>query len=172
MSIGIIIALILFISIFALFAKNKEGNSNENDVKDDSENNEIEELFFKEVSSGKEKYRFLKISSQFDLMFIKSLFQSESIPYYVEFEKISRTRPGMYVGDLGNYNLLYILDDDYDDALEVVKNYMQTKKHNKENISENKENIRNLSEVIIGNWKVPSATDIDGIEIMYKENDK
>jgi hypothetical protein len=103
-------------------------------------------------------------------MFIKSLFQSENIPYYVEFENTSRMRPGMYVGDLGNYNLLYILDEDYNDAIKVVKKYIATKKkNNNKNVSEN---IRNVSEILIGNWKVPSATDTNGIEIIYKSKRK
>jgi ABC-type antimicrobial peptide transport system permease subunit len=171
MTTGIIIIAIILIIIFALLGKNNEENKNE--AVETSENNdmainEIEEQFFNEVNNGKEKYRFLKIDNQFDLMFIKSLFQSEDIPYYVEFENISRIRPGMYVGDLGNYNLLYILDDDYNDALKIVKKYIRTKKENKKDNENKKENIRNLAEVLFGNWKVPSASDTNGIEVLYK----
>ncbi|MDR2922025.1 MAG: hypothetical protein LBU85_01640 [Treponema sp.] len=127
-------------------------------------------IFFYEVSNGKKKYKFLKIDNQFDLMFIKSIFQSENMPYYVEFENISKIRPGMYIGDLGNYTLLYILDEDYDDAIKVIKNYLKTKRTNNEN---NKtESVRNIFEILFGNWKVPSARDTNGIEIIYKNKKK
>jgi hypothetical protein len=165
MNISIIIFALILIGIFALFGRNET----ENDIaNEDYKNNEIEDQFFDKVKNGKEKYKLLKIDNQFDLMFIKSLFQSENIPYYVEFEQISRMRPGMYIGDLGNYNLLYILDEDYNDAIKVVKKYIKRKKDTIKN-ENTKENIRNFVEVFFANWKVPSASDTNGIEIIYKK---
>jgi DNA gyrase/topoisomerase IV subunit B len=102
-------------------------------------------------------------------MFIKSLFQSENIPYYIEFENISRMRPGMYIGDLGNYNLVYILEKDYHDALKIVKKYIQGKKRSKINKNNKTENIRNFAEVLFANWAVPSSNAVSGIEILYKK---
>jgi hypothetical protein len=172
MGFSIIIFALILITIFALFSRNR-GNTDIKTKRDFDENieiNEVEEKFFDEVHNGKMKYKFLKIDNQFDLMFVKSLFQSENVPYYVEFENISRMRPGMYIGDLGNYNLLYILEEDYDDALKIIKSYIERK--NKSQTQDGKENIRNFSEVLIGNWKVPSANDINGIEIMYKPKNK
>ncbi|MDR2897491.1 MAG: hypothetical protein LBU99_01660 [Spirochaetaceae bacterium] len=172
MAITIILFIALALCIFGIIAKNKTENT-ENDVNEtaseeedigDDEYNEVEETFFSEVSGGKEKYQFLKIHNQFDLLFIKSIFQSENIPFYVEFEHISKIRPGMYIGDLGNYTLLYILDENYNDAVELVENYLNTKKTN----TEKRKPIRNTAEILFGNWKVPSATDTDGIEILYK----
>jgi hypothetical protein len=172
MAIAGTVFILTFICFFILFGKKKSENNNDEELSDnDSEengNNEIEEQFYNEVRNGKEKYKFLKIDNQFDLMFIKSLFQSENIPYYIEFENISRMRPGMYVGDLGNYNLLYILDEDYNDAVEIVQEYIKTKKETS-NENGNKETIRNISEVLLANWKVPSANDTNGIEIIYKK---
>ena len=172
MNIGIMIVIFVLIGFFALFFRNKDENDGEkNEIEDDNfkekcEKNKVEEQFFNAVNNGREKYMFLKIDNQFDLMFIKSLFQSENIPYYVEFENISRIRPGMYVGDLGNYNLLYILEEDYNDAIKVVRNYIKGKTNNKK--ENGKENIRNFGEVLFGNWKVPSASETNGIEIIYK----
>jgi hypothetical protein len=173
-SFGIIIFVLISLSIFALFARNRTNidDKTEKDFEENIETNEIEERFFDEVRNGKGKYKFLKIDNQFDLMFIKSLFQSENIPYYIEFENISRMRPGMYIGDLGNYNLLYILDEDYNDAIKIVKKYIKTKRNNKSETKTGKENIRNFTEVLIGNWKVPSANDTNGIEIIYKLKNK
>ena len=176
MNVGIIIVILVLVCFFRLFFRNKDENDGENNnsaddnFDGDHENNKIEEQFFEAVNSGKEKYMFLKIDNQFDLMFIKSLFQSEHIPYYVEFENITKIRPGMYIGDLGNYNLLYILDEDYNDAVEVVRNYIEGKRDNTNKNENAKENIINIGEILIGNWKVPSASETNGIEIIYKEN--
>jgi hypothetical protein len=177
MIIGIIILAIISFCLYGLFAGRRAENDNSiNKIKsdnleednEDGKYNEIEEKFFYEVSSGKARYKFLKIDNQFDLMFIKSIFQSENIPYYVEFETISKIRPGIYLGDLGNYTLLYILDEDYDDAIKIIKNYLETKRTSKED--DKLENARNFFEVLFGNWKVPSARDTNGIEVIYKKN--
>ena len=174
MAFGIIF--IFLVIIFALISKINIENSykNKEDRKriDTKIYSNIEEQFFIDVNNGKEKIKYLKIDNQFDLMFIKSLFQSENIPFYIEFEHISRMRPGMYVGDLGNYNLLYILKEDYIIANEIVSEYIKKKfnvvsiEHNKN--KERKEKVRNIFEILFGNWKVPSANDTHGIEILYK----
>ena len=104
-------------------------------------------------------------------MFIKSIFQAERIPYHVDFEHISRLIPGMELGGLGNGNKFYILDEDYSRALKLVNEYIETKKLNNKNDDTGKKIIRNLSEVLIRNWKVPSATDIGGIQILYKNTE-
>jgi hypothetical protein len=170
MNIGIILVVLVIILFFAIINSNKdENNSHKEDIEiNEKTTNEIEELFFQETSNGEEKYKFLKIDNQFDLMFVKSLFQSENIPYYVEFENISRMRPGMYIGDLGNYNLVYILEKDYNDALEVVKHYIKTKKKNRINETDKKEKPRNVAEVLFGNWTIPASNGTGGIEIIYK----
>ena len=168
-----VIILIFIIALFGRIRNEKDRGKTGKNIQDNNktvENKEIEEIFFKEVSNGKEKIRFLKIDNQFDLMFIKSIFQSENIPYYIEFENISRMRPGMYVGDLGNYNLVHILEKDYDNAIKIVKEYIKNKKNNIEN-TENikKEYVRNIFEILFGGWKVPSASDTHGIEIIFKK---
>jgi hypothetical protein len=174
MNIGIILVVLIIILFFAIINRNRdENNSYKEDIEiNEKTTNEIEELFFQETSNGEKKYKFLKIDNQFDLMFIKSLFQSEQIPYYVEFENISRMKPGMYpgmyIGDLGNYNLVYILEKDYNDALEVVKNYIKIKKKNRINETDKKEKARNVVEVLLGNWTVPASNGTGGIEIIYK----
>jgi hypothetical protein len=175
MNTGALIFIIVLIFIFTLFSRIRTNNKKEDSEKDSDIDNidnddtvEMENVFFEEVNNGKPKRRFLKIDNQFDLMFIKSLFQSESIPYYTEFEKISGIRPGMYIGDLGNYNLLYILEEDYDDALEIIQEYIEKKKTSKTE-NGNKESLRNIAEVVFGNWRVPSASDTNGVEIIYKK---
>jgi hypothetical protein len=77
-------------------------------------------------------------------------------------------RPGMYLGDLGVYSLLYILEKDYEDAIVVVNDYKKNKrKEYKERDA--KKRVRNLFEIIVGKWKVPASDDIDGIEIIQRK---
>jgi len=45
--------------------------------------NEMEIIFFNEISKDNRPYKLLGIYFPFDLMIIKSLFMSEQIPYYV-----------------------------------------------------------------------------------------
>jgi hypothetical protein len=171
MNVGLIIIVILGLIIFAFVSKNRTENNVKikNNGTDTLDNNIIEDKFFERVSSGETRLPFLKIDNQFDLMFIKSLFQSEQIPYYIDFEHISKVRPGMMIGDLGNYNLLYILENDYDDALEVIHTYLENK-INEYNGKDEKG--KHLIEILFSNWKVPSAGDIDGLRILYKSNNE
>jgi hypothetical protein len=177
MSIEILLFVFALVFVFGLIARKRTENlENENKTEDDTQENdlmennknEMEEMFFHEVSNGKERYRFLIIDNQFDLMFVKSLFQSENIPYYIEFEHVSSIRPGMFIGDLGNYNVLYILDEDYNDAIKVIKSYIETKRKNTE--PQVAENARNLAEIALMNWRVPSANDTNGIHVLTRNS--
>jgi len=119
--------IILLVLCYLFFTKNKK-SKNRSDTEIDQING-IEDKFFEGVNNGKEKIQFLKIDNQMDLVFIKSLFQAENIPCYVEFETVSRVRPSINLGDLGNYTLLYILEEDYDDALKVVEDYLESREN-------------------------------------------
>ena len=62
---------------------------------------------------------------------------------------------------------IYILEKDYNDALSIIEEY-------KKNNNKEKQSIRKPFEVLFGNWTVPDANTIDGIEIYYmskNEND-
>jgi hypothetical protein len=171
MNIGLIVIVIFGLIIFAFFSKYRTENNVQikNNGTDTLDNNIIEDEFFERVSLGETRLPFLKIDNQFDLIFIKSLFQSEQIPYYIDFEHISKVRPGMMIGDLGNYNLLYILENDYDDALKVVHTYLENKMNE---YNGKDEKGKHLIEILFSNWKVPSAGDIDGFRILYKSNNE
>ena len=171
MTIGLIVLLVILICVVALIGRINNIETDEmglDEKLETSTNEDIQEQFFESVRNGKEKIKFLKLRNQFDLMFIKSLFQSENIPYYLEFEKMSKIRPGMNIGALGSFCLLYILKDDYYDAIKVVENYKNKKQYNNNNdVNDNiRKNSRNITEIFFGNWTVPSAKDIDGIEII------
>jgi hypothetical protein len=89
-------------------------------------NNEVEELFFIKIYEGSYPYKLLSIYIPFDLMMIKSLLISTMIPYYVEFEHIMGLVPLFYCINYNNANL-YILEEDYNDAILVIKNHLKNK---------------------------------------------
>jgi hypothetical protein len=175
MHIGLIATLAIVIVLF-IFLKNMLQNDDKNELdnnteneditkKDNEEEIEMEEIFYKEVRNGEKTYQLLNVYNQFDLMFVKSIFQSEQIPYNIESENVSRIRPGMQVGSFGNADI-YILDKDYDDAIKIIEEYKQNKLDN----YKEKQTIRKPLEVLFGSWTVPEASDINGIEIKYKNN--
>ncbi|GHV06958.1 hypothetical protein FACS189485_16390 [Spirochaetia bacterium] len=169
MNIGLIIFFSMVIILWAILKKKTQNEkTEENNVVEEfdpkNDTNEIEEIFYEEVRNGEKTYKLMNVINQFDLMFVKSLFQSEQIPYYIEGEHISQIRPGMQIGSFGNASV-YILEKDYNDAINVIENY---RKNKKENYKE-KQSIRKPLEVIGGNWVVPEANDINGIEILYKK---
>jgi hypothetical protein len=127
--------------------------------------NEMEKKFFDEISEKNMPYKLLNIYFPFDLMIIKSLFISEQIPYYVEFDHFMGVRPFVQIINYNNTNL-YILEEDYNDAIIILGNYIETKSLNKYN---NKERIRNIFELLLINWVVLSPQNNLGIEINYKK---
>jgi len=129
-----------------------------------SDYNVIEKLFFEKIKEGNISYKLLSIYTPFDLMMIKSLFISENIPYYVEFEHLMGLRP--FVQSL-NYNdvKFYILEEDYNDAIIVINSYIENKNLNEYKI---KSVLRNVFEYLIIAWIVPSPQNYLGIDVSYK----
>lgn len=87
---------------------------------------DVEEMFLNEVKRGEKTCKLMCVFDQIDLLFIKSLFQSESIPYYIESEHVSQIKPGVQIGCFGNQDF-YILQKDYDDALSIIEKYRKNK---------------------------------------------
>ncbi|MDR1316916.1 MAG: DUF2007 domain-containing protein [Spirochaetales bacterium] len=172
MYIGSIICVIIVIIVWAVVRNGSQNDDKKgNNMKDpdametNEENIEMADIFYEEAGNGGKTYRLLNVFNQFDLMFVKSLFQSEQIPYYIEREHLSRIRPGMQIGSFGNADV-YILEKDYDDAIKIIEEYRENiiKNHDKK-----QKTIRKSLEVIAGNWTVPEADDINGIVINYKK---
>ena len=85
-------------------------------TKNDPENDdstEMENVFYEEVRKGEKYCKLTYIFDQYNLMFIKSLFQSEQIPYRIDSEYSSKIYPGIKMG-------VYILEKDYDDAVKII----------------------------------------------------
>jgi hypothetical protein len=140
-------------------------NNNRKTTEEVLDYNEIENIFFDKVSEKNRPYKLLNIYFPFDLMIIKSLLLSEQIPYYVEFEHFMAVKSFIQIINYNNTNL-YILEEDYNDAIIVVENYLKTKTLDKYKI---KEAVRNLFELLLINWVVLSPQNNLGIEINYKK---
>jgi hypothetical protein len=130
--------------------------------------NEMEEIFFDKISEENRPYKLLNIYFPLDLMMIKSLFMSEQIPYYIEFEHFMGVRPFVQIINYNNTNL-YILEEDYNDAIIILENYLEAKTLENNNI---KERIRNIFELLLINWVVLSPNNNLGIEIKYKKEER
>jgi len=156
---GIVIIIAYFIIRF--FPKKKKVIEKETLDYDDIENN-----FFEEVKKGKSRYKLLEIYTSFDLMMIKSLFISESIPHYIEFGHLMKLYPFLHCQNYNNANM-YILEEDYDDSINVIRNYIKNK-----NLSEYKLRSvgRNVFEYFIMAYVVPSPQNHLGIDVNSMNN--
>jgi hypothetical protein len=169
MYIGLMILAIIAVIIWALIKNiSTADNARNNDQTVEScdrandEDNDMAKVFHEEIQNGSKPYKLMNIYNQFDLMLIKSLFQSEHLPYFIEFEHTSRIRPS--IGSFGKC-CIYILEKDYDDAIIIINGY---RKNKGEKHVEN-DTIRKPLEVLFGTYIVPEASDIDGIEIIYRK---
>jgi hypothetical protein len=168
MNIGLIILIVVILILWAIMKNITQDNSRIEDTIDNKEekkldNNiiEMKEVFYQEIEKGEKTYYLMDILNQFDLMFVKSLFQSEKIPYFIELEHISKIRPGMQIGNAG----AYILEKDYDNAVKIIEEYMKNKSKN----YNDKQTIRKPLEILFGGWSVPEANDTGGIILKYKK---
>jgi hypothetical protein len=92
----------------------------------DEEKIEMENVFFDEVTKGEKPCKIMDVYDQVDLMFVKSLFQSEQIPYKIEFEHGST----IYAGSPAIETAVYVLEKDHDDAIKILDEYAKSKLKN------------------------------------------
>jgi hypothetical protein len=92
----------------------------------DGEKIEMENIFFSEVKKGEKPYKLIDVYDQVDLMFVKSLFQSEQIPYKTEFEHGST----IYAGTPAIETAVYVLEKDREDAIKIMEEYTKSKLKN------------------------------------------
>jgi hypothetical protein len=133
MHIGLVIFATIVIILWAVIKNRLQDNNKKDDnveiqgtIETNKENTEMIDMFYEEVKNGENIYKLMNVFNQFDLMFIKSLFQSEQIPYHMESEHLSKMRPGMQIGSFGNADI-YILEKDYNDAIKIIEEYRKTK---------------------------------------------
>jgi hypothetical protein len=92
----------------------------------DEEKVEMENIFFDEVEKGEKTCKLLDVYDQVDIMFVKSLFQSEQIPYKIEFEHGST----LYAGTSVIETAVYVLEKDHEDAIKILDEYTKSKLKN------------------------------------------
>ena len=126
----------------------------------DANEYEMENRFYEEVKSGKKICTAARIFSQFDAMFIKSMLQSAGIPFHVE-------SAYMGIGGIRKNRdtiqaLVSVLDEDYEDAVLVITEYINTKAKDAD-LSK----TRNVMEGVMRGWYDPPSGG-EGIEIIKK----
>jgi hypothetical protein len=87
---------------------------------------EMEDIFLNEIKKGEKSCKLIDVYDQVDLMFIKSLFQSEQIPYKIEFEHGST----LYAGTSIIETTVYILEKDLEDVNKILEEYNKSKLKN------------------------------------------
>lgn len=117
---AIIILLIVIIPIVKRVVDKNKGKREAPQAEDASV--EMEKVFLDKVQNGSSSVRLTTLYGQTDVMLIKSILQSEQIPYRVEFENITRLRTGFALGDFYG-SVLYVLEEDRDDAMKVLDAY-------------------------------------------------
>ncbi len=163
MNIGILVVIILTVIVFALIFSKRDDNQ-ELESEDSEDIVEMEKVFFEKIQAEhKAQYQLASIYSQYDVMFIKSLFQSEQIPFHIEYENVSRLIPGLRAPNYNN-TVLTILEDDYDDAVKILEEYIRSKSNSEDT---NQDRIRNIAEIAIAGRRIPSSSE-NTIEIYYK----
>ncbi|MCL2801197.1 MAG: hypothetical protein FWD28_05525 [Treponema sp.] len=153
-----------FIFLFVYFIIICLIKNNKNKEKEVLDYNEIENIYFQKIREGSKSYKLLRIYSPFDLMMIKSFFISENIPYYIEFEHLMKVYPVIHCPNYNNSSI-NILDEDYNDAIEVINNYIKSREQKKYGF---KGLCRGVLEMALMMWVVPSCQNQLGIEVNYK----
>lgn len=150
---------LVWLPIILHFRKN--GTSEENEI---LTYNEMEKQFFERISEKNKPCKLLNIYFPYDLMLIKSMFLTTQIPYYVEFEHRMSLEPCIHIINCNNTNV-YILEEDYRDAIRLIQDYLKTKALINYKV---KEKIRNAFELLVLGWVVLSPKSNLGIEVIYR----
>jgi len=123
-----------------------------------------EDSFFFEIGRGKKAYRVASVFNQFDILLLKSLFQSANIPAYFQ----SETSVRIQLASTGGRRVaafLNILAEDYDDAVSVLESFRVNKRNvNRRNENEDQNAIRETLDELI----VPSSRE-DSLIIHYRK---
>lgn len=121
---GLLFAYVLHIK-FSDSKKEKQAKK----LSEEAENlKDFDEDFFKATQQGEPYLLFLSLASWSDVSFIRSILQASQIPTYCEGEHMNN----IYGGIAGTQTAvvatkLYILAKDYDNASELIKDYIANK---------------------------------------------
>lgn len=153
----IMFGIVLIIIYYWYFTNNKMSSvTNE-------QNFDMENIFIEEVSAGEKSSRIAFIYSLSDLIILKSLFQSEQIPFFCEFEHLSKIKTGLPIEQINNV-IFNVLDKDISDALFLINEYRKNKMNNIDTLTK----VRSIFEFIFIFNAVPSA-ESNSIRLLVKD---
>lgn len=155
-------------------------NSNFDDINEDSlpltdeaENyTQIEEKFFENVRNGKKYQHFLNLSAQIDCFMIRSMLASMDIPTYTEGENVNNIYGGASTCLTSVFKIkLYILIEDYEEAFEVVKDYINNKA---ETLAERdgKDKYIKVFELLAAPYIISNSQEMLGIVVLPKKTEE
>ena len=144
----------------------KEIENEINEIDTDVDFTNFEDKFFQEVNKGKAYQHFLNLNSDVDCMFIRSVLSSMDIPTYIEGEHANRIF-GFRNANLLNIKL-YILVEDYDEALITVKDYVKNKIESNSAEKDTPDYQKNL-DLLLASLFLPTTQDVFGIKILEKK---
>lgn len=102
-------------------------NAESDDAADD-EAPDFEEAFFARCQQGEEEQHFLNLASQQDAAILQSLLYSADIPSRIDSDIMNKIYGGTASAATGIFCIrLYILQNDYDAALAIVRDYAREK---------------------------------------------
>ena len=104
-------------------------------------------------SGGRTQIRFIRVYSPVDLMIIRSMFDSEGIETYAEYESINSLFPGLRVPGYTD-TVISIFEDKLDEAKEIAEDYLSALRNNE--TQRIKDMLRNLGELNIAGYAIPS----------------
>lgn len=158
-----------------IFDKFRNENANDDVGEEIIDYTDFEDKMIEQVQDGKKYQHFLNIANKTDCALIRSMLSSAEIYSYTEHEKANE----LYGGFAATINQmfcikLYILVEDYDEALEIVTDYLKSKisKLNKESEDKKyKETLKKLASIAAAPYCIDKDEEFCGIAIMKKEKD-
>lgn len=136
----------------------------------------FEEKFYERVKQGEQYQLFIKISSKQDCVMIRSMLVSAEIPTYTESEHMN----GVYGGFSGTVNTvfairLFILVDDYEEAYQIVREYIENKKNTLKLENQKNENVgtkvlKDVVSILVAPYPIFKEQEILGMTIYPRKN--
>lgn len=155
-------------------------NSNFDDINEDSlpftdeaeDYTQIEEKFFESVRNGKKYQHFLNLSAQIDCFMIRSMLASMDIPTYTEGENVNNIYGGASTCLTSVFKIkLYILIEDYEEAFEVVKDYIKNKAETLAG-RDGKDKYIKVFELLAAPYIISNSQEMLGIVVLPKKTEE
>lgn len=174
---GIVWILFSIVKFFLdkIFDKIRNANIKDDVGEEKIDYTDFEDKMIDQVQDGKKYQHFLNIGNRADCALIRSMLSSADIYSYTENEKVNT----LYGGFAGTINQmfcikLYILTDDYEEALEIVSDFIKSKiarLSKKSDKSKFEKTLKTLAKIAAAPYLVDKEDELLGITIMPKEKE-